>query len=224
MKIYVCTIIEFFAKLHAGEMKLMKENCYKSLSLLFSIALLMFSCSGTETQTQVVQIHADDAYKRRPVSNILVIAITGNEHNRRSYENKFVTRLKSVRVDAVASEEAITMPPDLKLQKETILKAVSQYGNDAVIITQLVGKKTRDIRTRDQHNFGPFFYYSIYPGYSSESKSLQLETNLYDAKNGGLIWSGQSQTLSSDSMDRIISDVIKAVIDNWQKNKIIAPK
>ena len=75
------------AKLHVGEMTLMKEKCYKSLSLLFSFALLMFSCSGTETQTQVTQTHADDAYKRQPVSNVLVIAITGNEHNRRSYEN-----------------------------------------------------------------------------------------------------------------------------------------
>jgi hypothetical protein len=223
MKIYVCTI-DLMAKLHVGEMKLMKENCYKPLSLLFSIALLMFSCTGTETQTQVTKIHADDVYKRQPVSNILVIAITGNEHNRRSYENKFVARLKSVGVDAVASEAAIPMPPDLKLQKETILKAVSQFGNDAVIITQLVGKETKEIRTRDQHNIGPFFYYSIYPGYSSESKTLRLETNLYDAKTGGLIWSGRSKTLGSDSIDRINNDAIKAVIDNWQKNKIIAAK
>jgi hypothetical protein len=186
------------------------------------MVLLIISCA--QTGTELSQTKFDDAYKGQPVSNILVIAITGNEHNRRTYENKFVVRLKSVGVEAMASEKVIPMPPDLKLQKEAILNAVSQYGNDAVIITQLVGKKTRDIRTRDQHNIGPFYYYSIYPGYSSASKSLQLETNLYDAKNGGLIWSGQSQTLSSDSMDRIINDVIKAVIDNWQKNKIIAPK
>ena len=202
----------------------MKISRYKSLSLFFSIALLMFSCTGTGSQTQVLQTHADDAYKGQPVSNILVIAITGNEHNRRSYENKFVTRLKSIGVDAVASEEALPMPPDLKLQKEAILKAVGQYGNDAVIITQLVGKENKEIRTRDRHEIGPFFRYSIYPGYSSESKTLRLETNLYDAKTGGLIWSGQSETLSSDSMDRIINNVIKAVIDNWQKNKIIAAK
>ena len=200
----------------------MKMKSIKLFGCLFAFTLLIICCAGTETELSQTQV--DDAYKGPPVSNILVIAITGNEHNRRSYENKFVVRLKSVGVEAMASEKVIPMPPDLKLQKEAILNAVSQYGNDAVIITQLVGKKTRDIKTRDQHNIGPFFYYSIYPGYSSESKSLQLETNLYDAKNGGLIWSGQSQTLSSDSMDRIINDVIKAVIDNWQKNKIIVAK
>jgi hypothetical protein len=93
-----------------------------------------------------------------------------------------------------------------------------------VIITQLVGKENREIRTRDQHNIGPFFYYSSYPGYSNESKTLRLETNLYDAKNGELIWSGQSNTLSQESIDKIMNDVIKAVINNWQKNKIIVAK
>ena len=198
----------------------MKKKVIKWFGCLFSITLLIISCA--ETRTELSQTQAGDAYKGPPVSNILVIAITGNEHNRRSYENKFVARLKSVGVEAVASEETIPMPPDLKLQKETILNAVSQYGNDAVIITQLVGKKTRDIRTRDQHNIGPFFYYSIYPGYSNESKTLRLETNLYDAKNGELIWTGQSNTWSQESTDKIMNDVIKAVIKSWQKDKIIA--
>ena len=115
--------------------------------LLLSFTLLVISCAGTETELSQTQV--DDAYKGPPVSNILVIAITGNEHNRRSYENKFVVRLKSVGVEAMASEKVIPMPPDLKLQKETILNAVGQYGNDAVIITQLVGKEKKDIRTRD---------------------------------------------------------------------------
>ena len=94
----------------------MKEIPVKWFGYLFSFAFLIISCAGTDlTQEQV-----DDAYKEKPVSDILVIAITGNEHNRRSFEKKFVAYLRSVGVDAVASEEAIPMPPDLKLKKETI--------------------------------------------------------------------------------------------------------
>jgi len=51
-----------------------------------------------------------------------------------------------------------------------------------------------------------------------------LETNLYDVKTEKLIWSGQSETFSRDSKDQIIKDVIKAVINDLQKNKLIAPK
>jgi hypothetical protein len=205
----------------------MKENFVKWFGYLFSFAFLIISCGGTEiTQTKV-----DEAYKGKPVSDILVIAITGNEHNRRSFEKKFVAQLKSVGVDAISSEKAIPMPPDLELKKETILAAVSQYENDAVIITHLIGKEEKDVYTRGGSAHGGYygFYRSRYsyahdPGYSSTSTTVRLKTNLYDVKTEKLIWSGKSETWSKDSKDQIINDVIKAVINNLQKNKLIAPK
>jgi len=51
-----------------------------------------------------------------------------------------------------------------------------------------------------------------------------LETNLYEVKTEKLIWSGKSDSWSRDSKDNIINDVIKAVINDLQKNKLIAPK
>ena len=198
----------------------MTENIVKGLGCLFSFIFLMVSCAGTDlTQTQV-----DDAYKGKPVSDILIIAVTGNEHNRRSYERKFVANLKSVGVEAVASEKSISMPGDLKIKKETILSAVDQYKNDAVIITQLVGKETKDVYQRGGVTRYGYFGYTRNPGYSSTAKKVRLETNLYDAKTGELIWSGISKTLSKDSTDRIMNDVIKTVIANLKKNKLIAPK
>ena len=198
----------------------MTENIVKGLGCLFSFIFLMVSCAGTDlTETQV-----DGAYKGKPVSDILIIAVTGNEHNRRSYERKFVANLKSVGVEAVASEKSISMPGDLKIKKETILSAVDQYKNDAVIITQLVGKETKDVYQRGGVTRYGYFGYTRNPGYSSTTKKVRLETNLYDAKTGELIWSGISKTLSKDSTDRIMNDVIKAVIANLKKNKLIAPK
>lgn len=205
----------------------MKENPVRWFGYLVSFAFLIISCAGTElTQKQV-----DDAYKGKPVSDILVIAITGNEHNRRSFEKKFVAQLKSVGVDAISSEEAIPMPADLELKKETILNAVNQYENDAVIITHLIGKEEKDVFTRGGSAHRGFygFYHSRYsyahdPGFSSTSTTVRLETNLYDVKTEELIWSGESKTWSKDSKDQIINDVIKAVINNLQKNKLIAPK
>jgi len=198
----------------------MTDNIVKGLGCLFSFIFLMVSCTGTDlTETQV-----DDAYKGKPVSDILIIAVTGNEHNRRSYERKFVANLKSVGVEAVASEKSISMPGDLKIKKETILSAVDQYKNDAVIITQLVGKETKDVYQRGGVTRYGYFGYTRNPGYSNTTKKVRLETNLYDAKTGELIWSGISKTLSKDSTDRIMNDVIKTVIANLKKNKLIAPK
>jgi hypothetical protein len=202
----------------------MKENLVKLFGCLFSFAFLIISCAGTE----LTQKPVDDAYTGKPVSDILVIAITGNEHNRRSFEKKFVAQLKSVGVDAVSSEEAIPMPANLELKKEMILNAVNQYKNDAVIITHLIGKEEKDVYTRSGSAHRGFygFYRSRYsdPGYSSTSTTVRLETNLYDVKTEKLIWSGKSKTWSKDSKDKIINDVIKTVIKNLQKNKMITPK
>ena len=198
----------------------MKKIPVKWFGYLFYFAFLIISCAGTD----VTQKQVDDAYKEKPVSDILVIAITGNEHNRRSFEKKFVAHLKSVGVDAVASEESIPMPPDLDLKKETILNAVNQYENDAVIITQLIGKEARDVYNRGGVTRMGYFSYSRNPGYSITSTTVRLETNLYDAKTGKLIWSGMSKTLSKDSTDHIMNDVIKAVITKLKQNKLIVPK
>ena len=200
----------------------MKQSSVKWFGYLFSFAFLIISCAGTGTE--LTQKQVDDAYKGKPVSDILVIAITGNEHNRRSFEKKFVVQLKSVGVDAISSEKAIPMPGDLELKKETILNAVAQYESDAVIITQLTGKEQEDVYTRGGVARMGFFSYTRDPGTSSTNTTVRLETNLYDAKTGELIWSGLSNTLSKDSTDQIMNDVIKAVITNLKKNKLIVPK
>jgi len=207
----------------------MKQSSVKWFGYLFSFVFMIISCGGTElTHTQV-----NEAYKGKPVSNILVIGITGNEDSRRSFERKFVAQLKLAGVEGISSEDAIPMPADLELKKETILKAVNQFKNDAVIITHLIDKEEKEVFTRggeaDRGYYG--FYHSRYtysyardPGYSNTSKTIRLETNLYDVKTEKLIWSGQSKTLSKDSKDQIINDVIKVVINDLQNNKLISPK
>ena len=207
----------------------MKQSSVKWFGYLFSFVFLIISCAETE----LTQKQATEAYKGKPVSNILVIAITGNEDSRRSFERKFVAQLKSAGVEAISSEDAIPMPSDLELKKETILNAVNQFKNDAVIITHLIDKEDKEAFTRggDAHRGYYGFYHSRYtysyardPGYSSTSKTIRLETNLYDVKTEKLIWSGQSKTLSKDSKDQIINDVIKVVINDLQNNKLISPK
>ena len=205
----------------------MKQNSIIWVGCLFSIAFLICSCAGTEfTHKQI-----NESYIGKPVSDILVIAITGNEDSRRSYEKEFVAQLKSIGVEAISSEEAIPMPADLELKKETIVNAINQFENDAVIITHLISKEEKEAYTRGGHRYRDYYgYYSSRygyshaPGYSSTSTSLQLETNLYDAKTEGLIWSGQSKTWSKDSKNQIISEVIKVVINDLQNNKLISPK
>ena len=186
---------------------------------LLSIALVIFSCGGTTVKTKDVR----DTYKGEPVSNILVIAVTGNEHNRRLFENHFARKLQAIGVDAVASEKILPMPPDLRLNKEMIIAAVKKHDNNAVIITQLISGETKEVEIRDVRSYHGYFYDSRPSIYSSTSTTLRLETNLYEVKTENLIWSGISDTWSQESTDQIISEVIHGVINNLKEKKIIAP-
>lgn len=203
----------------------MKQNSVKWLGCLLSFVFLIISCTGTE----LTHKHVNEAYRGNPVSNILVIAITGNEDSRRSFERKFVAQLKAAGVEAISSEEAIPMPPNLELKKEAIINAVKHFKNDAVIITHLIDREEKETFTRGDDYYG--FYHSRYrgsyrydPGYSRKSKTVRLETNLYNVKTEQLIWSGQTKTISKDSKDEIINDVIKVVVHDLQNNKLISPK
>jgi hypothetical protein len=110
------------------------------------IVVLIIACAGTKLPHTWV----DEAYRGKPVSNILVIGVTYKEKEkvRRSFEDKFVIQLKAAGVEAISSGDAISIPKDLELEKDEVLKAVNKFNNDAVIITHLVGKEEKESYTR----------------------------------------------------------------------------
>ncbi len=200
----------------------MKSNRGKFYFLcsMMVFMLVMVSCE----KTRVSGTQVSGTYTGQPVSNILVIAVTGNEHIRRVFENTFVRQLKSIGVDAIASERIMVMPPDLRIQKEAILAAVQQHDNDAVIITQLISGETKEVKTRDSRSFREFFYYPRRAAvYSDTTTTLRLETNLYDVNTQDRIWSYISDTWSQETTDQMIPEVIRGVIHNLQENKLVAP-
>lgn len=197
------------------------QRSVKSFVYLFSFIFLIISCAGTElTHKQM-----NEAYKGGPVSDILVIAMMVNDDTRRIFEQKFVEQLKSAGTNATLSVDAIPMPVDLDLKKETIFNAATQFEKDAVIITRLIDKEEQDVYTRGgRAHRGYYGSYAYDRGYSSTRRILLLETNLYDVKTEKLIWSGQSKTSSKDSKSQIVNAIIKIVIDDLQNNNLIRSK
>lgn len=203
----------------------------KSRSLQWGVfavlSVVIFACAGTK----LTHTWMDETYQGRPVSNILVIAITYKEGNRKSFEDKFVEQLNAIGVEAVSSADVIPMPSDLELKKDDILKVVNQYKNDAVIITHLAGVEETESYTRPERDRGTYYgYYGwVYgythePGYSRTNTLVRLATNLYDVNTEKLIWSGKSETLDPGSVNKIIDDVIDVLIKNLQKNKLLPSK
>jgi hypothetical protein len=191
--------------------------------------LLIMACAGTKlTNTQV-----DESRRGKPVSNILVIGVTYKEKEkvRRSFEDQFVAQLRAAGVEAISSGDAISIPADLMLEKDEILKAVNKFNNDAVIITHVVGWEEKEINSPPARGYGGYhgyygraYGYAHSPGYSRTNTIYRLATNLYDVKTEKLIWSGKSETLNPDSTMQMIDDVIQVVIQDLQKNNLLLQK
>ena len=60
-----------------------------------------------------------------------------------------------------------------------------------------------------------------YVGYSTTHTTVRLETNVYDIKTKKLISSGQTKTWNKKSQNEIINDVVKTVVEDMLKSKLI---
>ncbi len=86
----------------------MKQSSVKWFGYLFSFVFLIISCAGTETE--LTQNQVNEAYKGKPVSDILVIAITGNEDSRRSFEqpsHEAVMHIEAITVLIIADTHTV---------------------------------------------------------------------------------------------------------------------
>lgn len=206
-----------------------KHTMARLVSIVF-FGVLMVSCGGV-THTELKGTKVDKARRENPVSSILVIGATNEDEIRRSYEKKFVDRLKAMGVEAFSSADVIAIPSDRKLEKDVILKTVNELGNDAVMITHLVYAGEKEVALPPRQAYQDFArdYSDSYDnaraqGRYSTLNLVRLETNLYDVKTKKPLWSGRSQTWNPRSDAHIMNEVVKVVVDSLYKNELLPQK
>ena len=92
----------------------MRPRIVKWVVYVVFFGVFIIACAGTKlTHTWV-----DETHHGKPVSDILVIAVTHKEDRRQSFEDKFVAQLKVSGVEAVSSSNVIPIPADLELKKK----------------------------------------------------------------------------------------------------------
>ena len=205
------------------------KGFFRCVVIAIPVCLLFISCAATK----LTHVWTDEAYRGAPFSNVLVIGVSDQERVRRSFEDKFVKQLKEIGIEAVAS--AAVIPSDKKLEKKAIASAVERSGVDAVLVTHLLGvdKKETYHPPSTYYHPAPYYYGGYYgyygnvysyvhsPAYYTSHVLVRLETNLYEVDTEKLIWSGKSETWDPKSKTEVIDSVIKVVIKNLQKDKLL---
>jgi len=183
------------------------------------VVMLLTACAAT----QLNSVWKDSSYKSHP-KKILVIGVAKVPENRRALEDGFVEQLKARGSQAIASYKLL---PEIKQNdKDEIARIVKEQGADAVLITRLVGKKTRDFIVPGKFYYPPpnygtwqnYFYYGTdieyMPSFGAPSRNSVMEINLYDTANDKLIWSVASETGGVASGQAIIASYIRVIMQN----------
>jgi hypothetical protein len=180
-------------------------------------------------RTKMLNSWTEPSFQHGTVKKVLVLGIAQNPSVRRQFEDDFVTSLKSLGYEAVASY--FWLPEVSKdLDRDLLAAKVRENSVTHVIVTRLVDQKTVTSYTPPSYasvGVSPYYpgyygsYYSYWsvgyttmvsPGYVTEELVVSLETNLYEAATEKLIWTGLTETWISGSPSANVEAVIKKVV------------
>ncbi len=213
-----------------------KQLC--KATVLCVTAILLSSCANTKISQSWVEPDNKKSY-----NDLLIIGIAESEQNRRAYESHFVDELRAMGVEAEASYKLIKS--DENIDRDSVAKAIKGMGIDGVIVTHLVAVDEETIYRPSTGymygggygvGYGGGYYgglYSYYPhvnsyvnnpGYYTTHETYTLETNLYDVESEELIWSARSRSFAPESVQEVIVDLTKLLIQDLKDKNLIRKK
>lgn len=204
----------------------MTQLSSRLISLLF--VLLLSACSTTDVQ----ESWRLPGYQPNQPQKVLVVAMASKEDLRKVIETSFSTQLEAQGVTAIASFQ--WLPEGARLNREALQPLVRENGITTVLITSVKDvQKTRAYQP--QQDAGPsdglFRQIDTYYAYSSsgqhESGSYAaltdylIETNLFDARNQKLSWSVTTRTSETGSIQKAVSEIVKATLKQARKDNVL---
>ncbi|MGQ9830542.1 MAG: hypothetical protein ACUVQI_02835 [Thermochromatium sp.] len=204
---------------------------YPFVRTLLAALLAVFVTACATTPGPVSSIWIQPGQTPKPYERLVVFGVTNNPKVRRAYEDNFVKQLKARGVQATPGH---TLVSDRHLGRLARLTAgYAKARPDGLIVTHLVADETSDTQPAARIDSVPDHYHHLVsyfsrvyeevcsPGYYDAITSLRLETNLYDARQERLVWSGRSQPLDPNSERTTISQVIEEIVVQMQRDGVL---
>ncbi|MEJ2057263.1 MAG: hypothetical protein P8X39_05430 [Desulfofustis sp.] len=194
------------------------------------LLLLLSSCATTNLTTS----WHDAAFtaQNNTIDDVLVIGLTKEETLRRLYEDGFAAKFGEVGVRAYPSYTLNIA--DIKPTRKAVAAAVAAADARYVLITRHVSTDTKqhyrppepvyvDPYYSRMDRYYPLVYREAYyrPGYSYSVTTVLLESNLYDAATGKLIWSAQSRSVDPAMTQKYLDELIGVFAQDLEKSGLL---
>lgn len=192
--------------------------------ILASLTLLApLACASTQLTSTFVDPH----FAGEPFEKLLVVGLGASPGGRAAFENAVADQLAAQAVLGVASGNLITAAEDLS--RESVRGWVETDGYDAVLVTRLVD--ARKSATYHAPSYATFYdYWGFYgshltsPGYLVETTTVFIESTLFDAATGKVVYSAESKSFQPSSRDEVIRELVPLLVGDLTKRGLVASR
>jgi len=198
--------------------------------ILLTVVLLLCACGAS---VKMVGSWMDDSMAGYSIDNVLVIGISHADISRNLWENTFVELLGKKNVKAQASN-VVMGGKVIEPNREAILQAVKKAGAKTVLITSVVGSKTKTDTIPGRVNYEPLPYYTgmhnyyghvftarYTPAVNVSKTTVRLESNFYDVASEKLIWTGLSEAVEAKLLKTDFARMANLLLDDLRKKKLL---
>ena len=207
-----------------------------NIRLLPACALAVLLCSCASTSVKKTSRSAD--YQGGRLTNIAVLTIEQRGILREGFENRFTAQLKQRGASAITTFNLLSLS-EIAQDKPAAAQKFRAQGADAVLILRLANASStyREVRPGNEryadtitgiesgmwYDYYSVAYMDMSPTYGNEKQQILLETVLFDLKTAKRIWSGVTQTVSTETMDRVaeMNTIVAKVLSAMQKDGMI---
>jgi hypothetical protein len=183
--------------------------------------------------TNISSAWKDAAAGTAPFKKVMVVAMSQDMSMRRIAEDTFVKSLPK-NVQGVTSYTFI--PEDELKDVAKVKERCVQGGIDGVVVYHLVAvdKETRYVPGTTYYTSGAYPYYGSFgpywgasygmvyePGYVTEDKIVQIESNAYAVADEKLMWTVRSETINPGSAQQVIDEVVALTVQKLHEDKVI---
>ena len=187
-----------------------------------ALALLVALAGCTSTRIQSVYVAPD-----RPAGSydkLMIVGLAPTEGGRAQYENAFADRLAALGAIGIASSNVFPAQEDLS--RERVGAWVREQGITGVLVTRVqdVKKEQRYIPPNTYDLYGYYGYWrpvTVSPGYVVEETTLILETSLFDATTGKLVYTAVSSSFQPSSRTEVVHEVVDALSKDLQERGLL---
>jgi hypothetical protein len=197
------------------------------------VAIFFLLCMAAAcTAAKLADLWEDREFTGAPFKKLFVINIAASPATRLIVEKSLSTDLRSQHIEAIAGRQNLS-EEELGLLHR-ITPWLREQAIDAILLTRFlpVGEQTDPPPDR----FIPAEYYQHYDSYyraaqdycqsagdPKKTQAIKLETNLYEAASGKLVWSGRSELVRADSLEHTLKSLGPEIVAALLERDIIAP-